>query len=136
MKNSIATSLEQSKLLLELGIDPNTASMCRYMETPYITDNIIKCCAYSDAIVRHSPEKRDKISPAWTLGDLISILPNMIVVDNLEYRLELTKDEIRYAGRGYIRLLKGFVFIGDDSNSTLIDIAVKAIVELKKKGVI
>lgn len=132
-KNNIATSLEQSKLLLELGIDRNTASMCRYI---YITDNIIKCCTYSDVVIRYSSEKWDEIFPAWTLDDLISILPNMIVVDNLEYRLELTKDEIRYVGRGYIRLLKGFVFIGDDSNSTLIDIAVKAIVELKKKGVI
>ena len=136
-KNNIATSVEQSKLLLELGIDPNTASMCRYMETPYITDDIIKCRAYSDVIVRYSPEKRDKISPAWTLGDLISILPNMIPIEGVKHLLEITKREIRYVRRiGGIKGYKRCAIISDDSNSTLIDIAVEAIVALKKEGVI
>lgn len=131
-KNSIATSVEQSKQLLKMGIAPNTASMshdrwefkgkCGYT---LMTQPISAPFSHKDAI------------PAWNLGDLISILPNKIAVEGLEYSLELTKDEIRYVRRANgIRRHRGYVFIGDDSNSTLIDIAVKAIVTLKKKGII
>lgn len=144
MKNSIATSLEQSKLLLELGIDPNTASMCRYMETPYITDNIIKCCAYSDAIVRHSSDKRDKISPAWTLGDLLDLLPQRLGDKNL---LPNGKDHLGNSPSRLMIELGGIEYFNYQNNAnrfqwkrgdrdTLIDVAVRAIEELKKKGII
>lgn len=108
-KNSIATSFEQSKRLLELGIDPATATMLQ----------------------------GDEETPAWTLGDLISILPKMIPVDGVMYLLEMTKREIRYVRRiGGITGYRRCAIIGDDSNSTLIDIAVEAIVTLKKEGII
>lgn len=129
--NNIATSVEQSKQLIELGIDPNTASMshdrwefkgkCGYT---LMTQPISAPFSHKDAI------------PAWTLSDLINILPNKIPVEGVYYVLEITKRQIRYVRRlrgiGYRRC----AIIGDDGNSTLIDMAVEAIAALREWGVL
>lgn len=108
-KNSIATSIEQSKRLLELGIDPATATMLQ----------------------------GDEETPAWTLSDLINILPNKIPVNGVWHLLEITKRQIRYVRRiGGITGYRRLAIIGDGSNSTLIDMAVEAIAALREWGVL
>jgi hypothetical protein len=131
-KNSVSTSVEQSKQLLEMGIDPNTASMTWV--------SLGKNCTWSLSLIPYKGNEKDKFfayRPAWTLGDLFSILPKMIPVDGVMCLLEITKRQIRYVRRvGGITMYRRCAIIGDDSNSTLIDIAVEAIVKLKKEGII
>ena len=63
----IATSIEESKRLLGLGIDPNTADMCwgraRGTKTWLLFTNNAKSGGYWDVI------------PAWSLGALLDLCP-------------------------------------------------------------
>jgi hypothetical protein len=129
-KNSVSTSVEQSKQLLEMGIDPNTASMTWV--------SLGKNCTWSLSLIPYKGNEKDKFfayRPAWTLGDLISILPNMIPIEGVQCLLEITKHQIRYVRRiDGITMYRRLAIYDDDSNSTLIDIAVEAIVNLRKWG--
>lgn len=69
MKTKICTSIEQSKKLLELGLDPKTADMFWRdwrRETELIT---IPCAGCGN-------EKEDL--PAWSLTAIISMMPEVI----------------------------------------------------------
>lgn len=86
--NKICTSIEQSKKLLALGIDINTADM--YYD-----------CNSDD--IQDKPEVAigtvwSKDIPAWSLGALIELLPNKIVVNNEKYFLHFTKNKVEYVG--------------------------------------
>ena len=70
-KNSITTSVEQSEKLLELGIDPNTASM--------MWVSLGKKCVWIRNSVPYKDKEKDKFyayRPAWTLEDLLKIVGN------------------------------------------------------------
>lgn len=120
-KNSIATSIEQSKRLLELGIDPNTASMshdrwefkgkCGYT---LMTQPISASFSHKDAI------------PAWTLGNLISILPNKVVIDGSHCFLSLRKTGILYLGTMTLNVHLRI----PTENDNLIDACCKMIIKL------
>lgn len=121
-KNNIATSVEQSKRLLELGIDPNTASM--------IWASLGRNCAQILDLIPYKGSEKDNFwayRPAWTLGDLIAILPQRL---NRFYSLHIDNDGIFYVGlNGAIK-----IFLLRYENEILIDVAVRAIEELKERG--
>lgn len=116
-KNSIATSVEQSKKLLEMGIDPNTASMW------YNKWTFKSASGYVLSVGAPVP---DDAIPAWTLGNLISILPNKVVIDGSHCFLSLRKTGILYLG---IMTLNVHLRIPTE-NDNLIDACCKMIIKL------
>lgn len=137
---TIATSVEQAKDLLELGIDPNTASM-------FWTHFKIKDEAgnMKSASVLHVLESRGvslfedlkafqrdfvSFSPAWTLVDLIGLLPDEITKDGQKYTLSIGKDEISYIYINTQRIVPVACLYNFEGN--LIDAAVEAIKAVKK----
>lgn len=134
--NTIATTVEQAKELLDLGIDPNTASM-------YWTHFKIKDEAgnMKSASVLHVLKSRfedlkafhrDFVSftPAWTLGNLIEFLPDEITKDGHKYTLSIGKDEISYIYINTQRIVPVACLYNFEGN--LIDAAVEAIKAVKK----
>ena len=77
------TSLEQSKKLLELGLNPNTADMIyprlivRGKETMYDVPIAIDSILYS---MHTSLEEKQKSIPAWSTDALMSLMP---VIDRI-----------------------------------------------------
>ena len=79
------TSIEQSKKLIELGLDENTADMVILHEEPYETsdskfDGIhqIVCVPFKEYNKKYR-EKYKNISyfPAWSLGALLKLMPSV-----------------------------------------------------------
>ena len=66
----IATSIEQSRHLLELGLDPKTADMCFEMYKGNWTLNVGK---------KSAQVNRGLAIPAWSLSALLEVIPAMIV---------------------------------------------------------
>lgn len=123
---NVATSVEQSKELLELGVDPNTASMIYTpldnWQTPWVWNG--------------KPLLEAESIPAWTLADLISLLPCEITVEEptayrRSYRIYIDKTKISYLSVNTLRLVPVMCLYSFTAD-TLIGAAVKAIVELKK----
>lgn len=67
MENKICTSLEQSKKLIELGIDIKTADMCWSIDIP----DLPTLLAYS---ITDCDNWENKI-PTWSLAALLEVLP-------------------------------------------------------------
>lgn len=92
------TSIEQSRKLIEAGLNPNTADMSWIAprrahitdcpETPIIMD------IYLESII-----PKDKRTPCWTTGALIDLLPFEIHIagnKNLLYQLRFGKAETEF----------------------------------------
>ena len=117
MKGKICTSIEQSKKLIALGIDVNTADM--YYD-----------CNSDD--IQDKPEVAvgtvwSKDIPAWSLAALIELLPNKIVVNNEKYFLHFTKNKVEYVG---IVTCNGQKSISAEADN-LLDACYNIIVKLK-----
>lgn len=123
--NNIATSIEQSENLLELGIDPSTASMSydRY-EFKGKSGYTLACTS------TNSPFSHKDAIPAWTLVDLIGLLPDEITKDGQKYTLSIGKDEISYIYINTQRIVPVACLCNFEGN--LIDAAVEAIKAVKK----
>lgn len=70
MKTKHYTSIEMSKKLLELGLNPETADMLweqHFFEIPYVT--VKPYTTKGRTIVSH-------ILPCWSLGALMELMPN------------------------------------------------------------
>ena len=115
------TTQEQSRKLLEHGLDPSTADMIwtyDFMAAEITCVNII-----SDLLKPESPD-----IPAWSLSQLLNMLPEKIVIGKVEYRLKITKH-----GVGYI--LEGKEIFGVESEEHgLLDCLVKTIIWLLEEG--
>ena len=93
----ICTTIEQSKRLIELGIDVNTADMCYIREQWFEHDeNEIKE-DWSKYPVVDFDEDEDKVPlpepityPCWSLAALLELMPSRI---NATYKLNLIKDD-------------------------------------------
>ena len=117
MKNNICTSIEQSKKLIELGIDVNTADMYWGLNNQNHPHVIGKYCA----------EYGGMQLPAWSLSALLELIPESIDdnTDNFS-QLEMTKKSISYAfSDGMLRI--GFL------KEYLIDAAYEMVCWLKKE---
>ena len=84
--NKICTSIEQSKKLIELGIDVNSADM-----------------AYNDGELRigYTQVNRSDYIPAWSLSRLLDLMPrsikrNEVGVHKTTYWLNIDFDDIYY----------------------------------------
>ena len=111
MANKICTSIEQSKKLMELGIDVNTADMrygCiapydfsdrtydgGYDEVPYPKDFLKKNPNFSE-------NEYDGELPCWSLAALLSVIPkrikdyNILRIDISDNDFAIWYDEIGY----------------------------------------
>lgn len=93
--NKICTSIEQSKKLIELGIDVNTADMFWDMAEPNerrkpLVGPISDYCDMEDWAV-----------PAWSLTALISLLPDEIKHDGIVNNLWVTSEDVSYYSKEY-----------------------------------
>lgn len=83
----IATTLEQSKHLLELGLDPKTADMCFEMYKGNWTLNVGK---------KSAQVNRGLAIPAWSVDAMQKLLTSRIIIDNRYYDFDWTKTEKTY----------------------------------------
>ena len=119
-KSQICTTIEQSKRLLELGLNPETADMY-YSENPqllFIRDKGIPL--------------EDEDFPAWSLHRLIELCPEYINIDgyaDTTYWIKIYKhvNKIIYEN-DYNR----FIYLGDGDN--LFDTFIDCIEWLIKEG--
>lgn len=97
MENKIATDLEQSVKLVELGIDPSTADM--HWES--ISDDDHRLGLFTAKETKESLERMQytlkttfnvKLSPAWSLSALLEMLPLKINVGNDLCPLKIDKE--------------------------------------------
>lgn len=91
MKTKICTSIEQSKKLLELGLDADTADMGYNGIENRDTGRI-----WYDKYPTTMPNV-DSI-PAWSLSALLELIPDEIKFEGTNCSLELAKDWISYGG--------------------------------------
>lgn len=84
----ICTSLEQSKKLLELGIDVNTADM--YYQWYSETESALH--------VGKGSKKLNADCPAWSLSALLGLMPDKISINNESYYLSFTKKSVEFRG--------------------------------------
>ena len=86
MKNKICTSLEQSKKLIELGIDVSTADMLY---------NVL-----GESYVRHDTPIDKYHTPAWSLSALLKLMPKFSlekdISNNAGYQLYYNYDTTYY----------------------------------------
>lgn len=99
MKTDICTSIEQSRKLMKLGVDPSTADMywaCRY--------DRIRNKSIEWPVVRRRLPDGDYLPllsqdiPCWSLPALLKIMPDTIRVREEYYTFSLVKSVIEYIG--------------------------------------
>ena len=132
--NNVSTSLKQSERLIELGIKPETAHMIWG-----------KISAESDCWSCYNIPYEDVspvgflhdhgYKPAWTLGDLIDLLPGCIAdisTDGLPAGFQIRHDSIAYVDG--VDSFCSPIHVEREIDETLIDVAVKVIEILKEMG--
>ena len=90
----ICTTIEQSKRLLELGLDDNTADM--FHPAQHIGKDIVR---YSDSPMRVQEEHFEIFVddlPAWSLHRLIAMLPDFFSNLGRQFNLKMDKCFLRY----------------------------------------
>ena len=89
MENRIATTIEQSKKLIELGIDINTADMHYSTWTILNEGEYILSPNQGETIEELQEDYGNQVIPAWSLSALIQVLPITIVDSWTDYCLML-----------------------------------------------
>lgn len=89
METHIATSIEQSKKLIELGIDINTADMHYSTWTILNEGEYILSPNQGETIEELQEDYGNQVIPAWSLSALIQVLPITIVDSWTDYCLML-----------------------------------------------
>lgn len=120
MKN--CTDIEQSKKLIELGIDINTADMM-WDDWNLIDEGWKLSVGYYPEIEK---DYGRKCYPAWSLAALIEVLP--------EFKIEKTKAEDGYEGYYYFVSYKDLIAV--PYNKELIDGFVEMFVKLKNEDLL
>ncbi len=94
----IATSIEQSKQLVRLGLDPKTADMCwvkDYTEQwVLITDTQINIRSRFEGMYEYSGfqwQEHIALIPAWSLSALLEVMPSFIDYKGQKLRLTIEK---------------------------------------------
>ena len=89
----IALTIEEMKQLQEYGIDTSISSM-KWMKVPTANAIIYNTNEYTwELFIVHS-KMIDSI-PAFTLQDIIELLPKSICIDGIKYGLDLFIDDIK-----------------------------------------
>lgn len=85
MKEQV-TSIEQSKRLIELGVPAHKASMVWFPEYKIRNHQLLICHEGSyELIMKHTSygDMEDKVIPAFTVADLLNIIPEGITYGRL-----------------------------------------------------
>lgn len=121
--NKICTSLEQSKKLIELGIDIDTADM---FWKNGVCDKYIQC--FTPFVSSGTNIDYDYDIPAWSLSTLLELIPTSIDEYTKDFsQLEITKCSVSYVyamnnlRRGYLK-------------DNLLDAAFEMVCWLKENG--
>ena len=90
--SQIATTKEQSKKLIELGIDVNTSDMYYYKEDVF--DYALSVFNGKLLVKGNSKPNAEDTIPAWSLSALIELMPEHIVINNkVSNSLKMVKEE-------------------------------------------
>jgi hypothetical protein len=87
--NKICTDLSQSKKLIELGINVNTADMCWSLFTIITNGNkdikqVLLPTSYGVVIKQSAPDFIER-HPAWSLSALLGMMPKSICIKQSEH---------------------------------------------------
>lgn len=114
MMKKLSTTIKQSEELLNIGIQPKSASLSFHRgELEYIT--------YDKCVDKY----KDEVLPSFTLDDLINLLPQTITTDIDFYLLHITKDYASYSSIDRI-----FINVGKSKDGDLIDVIVELLLKL------
>ena len=142
--NKICTTIEQSKKLIELGIDVNTADMYYQYFKSYSSSNGVTT-GYCDIPIIGSwkkyhisipdPAMPNADIPAWSLSALLAILPFHIISNNQRYAFGIFKG-FNKEGETYMLRYNVFnteiILYETDYYSNPLDAAFEMIVWLKE----
>lgn len=122
-KSQICTTFEQSKRLLELGLNPETADMKIIPYTTYVVPKDYNMfLGYG----------QDTYTPAWSLHRLIELCPEYINIDgyaDTSYWIKIYKHDNKII---YENDYDRFIYLGDGDN--LFDTFIDCIEWLIKEG--
>lgn len=91
--NKICTSIEQSKKLIELGLDVNTSDMFWDLLDGDEPDEKIPNCCWDRFDITIN-----EFVPAWSLFALIELIPDKISINDESYYLSFTKKSVEFRG--------------------------------------
>lgn len=90
---SYATTVEQSKHLLELGLDPLTADNCHigYLlcQQPYSL-KLSQWLDYYESQSKPAPVDKLRLTPAWSLSRLLDLIPLHLDTTQIKFTYQLT----------------------------------------------
>lgn len=110
----LSTTIKQSKELLNIGVQPKSASLSFHRgELEYIS--------YDECVDKY----KDEVLPSFTLNDLINLLPQTITTDIDFYLLHITKDYVSYHSIDRI-----FINVFKSEDGDLIDAIVELLLKL------
>ena len=101
-KTQVCTTIEQSKQLIDLGINPDTADM------GWFKAYSLKGEIYKPFIKEYKLENYKTDIPAWSLHRLIKMMPNNIIQDDCTLILGVNADSVYYADNEYGEVFKTF----------------------------
>lgn len=135
----ICTSIEQSKKLIELGIDVNTADMHYSTWTILNEGEYILSPNQGETIEELQEDYGNQIIPAWSLSALLGLMPKSICIKQSEhsgyfYFLEwqfANDNSLRYVGNDR-KCLIDIYSDHDDNWKDSIDTAFEMVVWLKE----
>ena len=130
MKNQVL-SIEQMQKLKELGVDVSKASMCYIGKYP--------SCDFSDGdkivVVSNDFNKRlyNEFGPAFTLQDIIELLPKTLPHQFLSLTLRITKDSVEYVDYSFFEDV--FTeYSGYDEKSDILNAAYNMLIWVAENG--
>ena len=129
-KSQVCTSREQSKRLLALGLKKETADMHRFY-TGKIHGWQCSVQCYQDAIAepfRKEDATNGNIQPAWSLGRLVEMMPNLIHNKRILAYLTIKNDRVLYD------TIKNETYSAFTNNNGLFAAVVDAVEWLIKEG--
>ena len=128
--NKICTSIKQSRKLIELGIDINTADMdyIQFANDPKVYDCVINI---------YNNEHEDNWIPAWSLSALLELIPPYLgeFSEGIDFEFSKSMNKKWYSAR-YIQLNddKAITFNKVVTGDTAIDAAFEMVVWLKENN--
>ncbi len=97
-----ATTIEQSKKLIELGLSADTADMTWEKVAKCLTEDFYwKLIIGLDKAIKDNlfSYRNGHVLPCWSLSKLIELMPDKICIDNENYHINFNKKEVAYKGR-------------------------------------